>query len=422
MTNGPHAAMDLPRADPSVTYPILFGQRWPTNGLAEAIAALDVNVLCAEYAELREAAPKRSKVGKPYFVEHTGFPSTGGSSNRAEEHTAIALRNLDRFWPLSPAGWFRLLDYQVPLKASHADAGIGKIDLLGVSDRGRMVIVELKVGRPNGRGDPPPMALMEALRYAAIIEADLEAIASETFRRFGVKLSGDPPMIVLLAPGAWWRSWIGTPGASVWLAEFCRLLEAVETRTGIATGCVAFDDIQLSFGQANLAPRLGAVPDFRPVNCEGTLAVGDALPPLSPAPEAAERYAAAVTQSLWAWADRHHAGQLDGGPRAGRPPVLRPEFAELNVVVAEEDAAADKVRSAITLRQRHRYFASMRSSQALAQSVFGAIQAHDRLDLLQDVRADCGRLAFFQDPRGWRLAFEHEVKTLGNRGPRASMC
>ena len=51
----------------------------------------------------------------------------------------------------------RLLDYQFPLQASRADAGLGKADLLGATDRGRLVVVELKVPRKNGSpGDAPP--------------------------------------------------------------------------------------------------------------------------------------------------------------------------------------------------------------------------------------------------------------------------
>ena len=150
----------------------------------------------------------------------SNIPSSAGSSNRLEEHTAIALMNLDRFWPLPCGGWFRLLDYQVPLKANQADARVGKIDLLGVSDRGRLVVVELKVqAQAGGRSDPPPPALMEGLRYAAIVEADLEAIASEAHRRFGVKISGEPPIIALLALRAWWRGWIDTPAAGAWRAR-----------------------------------------------------------------------------------------------------------------------------------------------------------------------------------------------------------
>jgi hypothetical protein len=36
---------------------------------------------------------------------------------------------------------FELLDYQVPLKAIRADSGIGKIDMFGLTDHGRVNFV-----------------------------------------------------------------------------------------------------------------------------------------------------------------------------------------------------------------------------------------------------------------------------------------
>ena len=45
--------------------------------------------------------------------------------------------------------------------------------------------------------------------------------------------------------------------------------------------------------------------------------------------------------------------------------------------------------------------------------MFGAIWAFDRFDLLQDVPAECGRPAFFEDCRDVTLGFEHGVDWLG---------
>ena len=189
---------------PTGSFPILFGNRWRARGLDQAIASVDPDALSAEYAALGESAPRRSLAGKPYFVRHAGVVSAAGAINRLEEHCAIALVNLGRRWPRRDGGWFRLLDYQVPLKARQADARIGKIDLLGVTDKGRLMIVELKVAGPDGRrSDAPPAALMEGLRYAAIVEADLEVMAGEAERRFGTKIERLPPIVQLLAPVSW---------------------------------------------------------------------------------------------------------------------------------------------------------------------------------------------------------------------------
>ena len=89
----------------------------------------------------------------------------------------------------------------------------------------------------------------------------------------------------------------------------------------------------------------------------------------------------------------------------------------MNVLVPPNGTHADEIRAAIKPSQRHRYFGSLRSSQALAQSVFGTIGAFDRLDLLTKVTAEDGRPAFFTDDRDWTLSLEHEVDTLGEPRP-----
>ena len=128
-------------------------------------------------------------------------------------------------------------------------------------------------------------------------------------------------------------------------------------------------------------------------------------------------YEQAVLQALWTWANRHHRGELDGGKRQGRPPVLADRFALKGVLVPPNSSTANAIRAAIPGSQRHRWFCSLKSSQALTQSVFGAIRAFDRLDLLQNVSAECGRPAFFEDHRGTTLNFEHEVRCLGEPRP-----
>ena len=128
-------------------------------------------------------------------------------------------------------------------------------------------------------------------------------------------------------------------------------------------------------------------------------------------------YEDAVRRTLWLWADRHHRDELDDGPRLKRPPVLAKGSASKNVLVPSEMSKANDIRAAIPERHRHRWFRSLKSSQALTQSVFGAIHAFDCLDLLQDVPAECGQPAFYENSRGWTLDFEHELRCLGEPRP-----
>ena len=127
-------------------------------------------------------------------------------------------------------------------------------------------------------------------------------------------------------------------------------------------------------------------------------------------------YEKAVLQSLWHWADQHHRGELEGGKQQ-RSPVLMSSFASNSILVPPNNSKANDIRTAIPGSQRHKWFRSLKSSQALTQSVFGAIRAFDRLDLFQDVSAECGRAAFFEDHRDGSLVFEHEVRGLEEPRP-----
>ena len=154
-------------------FPILFSKRSATKDLAGSIEGINVDALCAEYDRLKEAAPSRSARGKRYFVGHDGRPQAKYPGRPSEKHLAIALWNLEVRWPRDDIGWMCLLDYQFPLKASKSDTGLGEVDLLGATGEGRLVVIELKVLRKNdSRGDTPLLALMEGLRYAAVVHAN----------------------------------------------------------------------------------------------------------------------------------------------------------------------------------------------------------------------------------------------------------
>ncbi len=124
-------------------------------------------------------------------------------------------------------------------------------------------------------------------------------------------------------------------------------------------------------------------------------------------------YETVLLGQLWDWADRHHGNELDDGSRTGRPPVLRPDCASKAVLVPSDPAKASGVLGAIPEWERHPWFRSFKSSQSLAQSVFGAVRSFGRLDLLDGVVAECGRPAFLEDTLGASLVLEHKVRSLG---------
>ena len=77
------------------------------------------------------------------------------------------------------------------------------------------MVIELKV-KPKGenyRGDSPAAALMQGLRYAAIVEANIKVIAGEAKRHPGdrfkdVTIVEESPIVQILAPKSWWRGWL----------------------------------------------------------------------------------------------------------------------------------------------------------------------------------------------------------------------
>jgi hypothetical protein len=230
--------------DPFAKFPLLFTRQWRARGLDAAIATLNIVALASEYHGIRGSAPQRLPRGKAYFVRHSGSTLGGGPRNRREEHLAHELCNLDARWPWPGGGWVRPLDYQVPLKARQNDTGVGKIDLLGVTHDGQLVVVELKVHGTGGRrSDAPPAALMEALRYAAILQANQAVIAGEARTKFNTPVSDKAsPAIMLLGTEAWWKSWFALKAAGSWTAGFARMLNEIETHIGIPVRCMAITE------------------------------------------------------------------------------------------------------------------------------------------------------------------------------------
>lgn len=281
----------------SSDFRILFedGSYKRTKGLATTIASLSLNRkgLFDEYERLRGSAPRRSETDKRYFVGHDGVissPGCGSESNRGEEHLALALWNQDKPWPRSHPvdGWLRLIDYQFPLKARQSDQGIGKVDLLGITDRGRLTVIELKV-KPRSagnRGDTPLLALMEGLRYAAVVEANRDVIAREAKVLFERDITKEPPIVQILAPLAWWKGWLELAGstrraAGEWEPAFARLTADIEEgRLSVPVECVALDDIGdggITYGADCRTPTLGRAPALYSVRPGEKRPIGDAL-------------------------------------------------------------------------------------------------------------------------------------------------
>jgi len=178
--------------------------------------------------------------------------------------------------------------------------------------------------------------------------------------------------------------------------------------------------------------HLGVPPDTAATSA---VTSGSAPPParLAPHPVGIEpnTYQDGLRAAFWRYRAQEFAGDdnlFDDSYQPGRaqPPVFKPEHAHRNVLL-RPDATRDEVEavlSAIPAGAHHKWFRSMTSSQALAQSVFANLKYHDKLGLLADLRGGEGLPPFPPElvrPRYSReaaqLELEHHVTTLGEPRP-----
>jgi len=134
-------------------------------------------------------------------------------------------------------------------------------------------------------------------------------------------------------------------------------------------------------------------------------------------PETGERarYLADVSATQWAYRDRvfpHDSHLFRPGEDRQHPPVFLKEHADHNVLRPPDPLLTTQVLDSIPEGRRHKWFRSMKSSQALAQSVFGSLIAFNRLDCLLNVRSDDDDLpAFGVGPIDRTMVeLEHAVK------------
>ena len=227
-----------------------------TSLWVDAAASLEAADLLVAYNDLKGRAPIRGRRQKPYFVGHTGIPSSGAATNRNEEHLAIALFNDQPQWHLGETGHLDLIDYQVPLKARRDDRGVGKVDLFAVSSDDAPVVIELKVVRPGGSADTPLHALIEALGYSAIVERNHASINSELSGMYRRRLTADRPWVVVAAPDDYWAVWDMHPSTSRWrdaMGNLCGHL-AAELKTPILFVGLGTPDLEV--GLNHRAPHV----------------------------------------------------------------------------------------------------------------------------------------------------------------------
>ena len=134
-------------------------------------------------------------------------------------------------------------------------------------------------------------------------------------------------------------------------------------------------------------------------------------------------YLLAVVDHFWDYAEHEFGDRPQIFERSERSPHRSPVFvggaAEYNVLYPPN--AEPNVRQAIVASvptsERHRHFASMRSSQALAQSIFGSLAALGKADVLAGLSTN-DELPTVRN--GVTVRMEYLVEHLGEPTPATS--
>ncbi len=230
------------------------------SGFCKVTNQVNPNDLVTAYHRVRDSAPSRHARSKEYFVGHSGVTSSGGYSNRREEHLAVALWNATQEGASMdmPGGEnLRFLDYQLPLKAARGDKGVGKVDLFGVIDGVQTCVIELKIHPINtGLGDTPLRAFLEALAYCAIVEANANDIASEVFTNFGTELTESRPALVVMAPEEYWSGYINHQKTGDWWPELQHLADRLAGSLGLTSHFIALHNSGFKMGLSGEKPQL----------------------------------------------------------------------------------------------------------------------------------------------------------------------
>lgn len=134
------------------------------------------------------------------------------------------------------------------------------------------------------------------------------------------------------------------------------------------------------------------------------------------------RYVSDLVERYWQYRAAHYATSagLFDSRLPPSPPVFARPHAELNVLLRPGACEAERrqVLGELPVGRRHKWFGSMKSSQALAQSVFANLKAAGKLNLLAGLQGDDGKPIFFRRPVGeYRLSLDQPISYLGEPRP-----
>ena len=220
---------------------------------AEKLGAEDLR---KDWEEEVASAPRRHQVGKRYLAPRRRPPARLGDAQsqlglallRHAADPACGLLLPDR-------SSIQLVGCRVPLRTAAPDPkqaedpnrGVGEIDLLGLSDSGRLAVFGLAHVEPDaaraGTGETPLRALLEVLANAAIAWANRDALREEIADAFARQVGEEAPLLLLLGAPRYWdlcRRRSAQKGAA-WIHQMERLARDIEACVGVRVHYLALE-------------------------------------------------------------------------------------------------------------------------------------------------------------------------------------
>lgn len=228
-------------------------------GFREAAAELTGEALGVRYQAELANAPRRHEAGKKYFVAYNSRLASERRPGRDNEHLSLALvehcrRGGGGLALPDEAGSVDFVHAQVPLKSAAEDKakgdsdpnkGLGKIDLLGTDDSGRLVVAKVKYLAPSatrgGTGDTPLRVVLEGLACTAIASVNRVALQEELNEKVSRTLADAEPILMILGSPRYWelcRRREAQKGAA-WIKEMERLAKEIEEACGVTVSYAA---------------------------------------------------------------------------------------------------------------------------------------------------------------------------------------
>lgn len=129
------------------------------------------------------------------------------------------------------------------------------------------------------------------------------------------------------------------------------------------------------------------------------------------------RYTNILSERLWSYRAAAFANEDVFDEQISRlpnPPVFTRDASHRNVIVPDDPGLRAAVLRLIPREKQHKWFRSMKSSQALAVSIFGNLKVQNRTNCLSEVNADDGDGPAFRQGRigPEDLELEHDVTSL----------